>query len=57
MSNEQYEGLRDTLHDALEEVILDLDDRNKKEFEVVNDKIDDICFVLKDLVRVLNELV
>ncbi|HHV25989.1 MAG TPA: hypothetical protein GXX63_02195 [Tissierellia bacterium] len=58
MSNEElYEKLVDKMHYALEEVILDLDNRNNKEFDVVNEKIDDICFVLKDLVKVLNELV
>ncbi len=58
MDNEEmYDGLKDVFHDALEETILDIDSRMDKKNKVLEDKIDDVCFVLKDLVKVLNELV
>ena len=54
MNNEE---LVDKIHDIAEEVILDLDDRNKKEFDVANDKIDELNKNIKELIGVLNELI
>lgn len=59
VSNEElYEKIKDLIcDDLLEETIVNMQVNNKKEFDIVNNKIDDVCFVLKDLVKVLNELV
>lgn len=57
MNNEEmYEGIRDTLHDALEEVIINIKTNNLEEFDVTNSKIDKISQKLDQLIEILTKL-
>lgn len=56
MNNEQYQGLRDTFHDALEETILNIDENMKKEVNRLEDKINKTNRNLDKLIELLSEL-
>ena len=48
MNEERFQEYRNTLHDSLEETILDIDNRMNNKYKALEDKIDEILLEQKD---------
>ncbi|WP_154439806.1 hypothetical protein [Tissierella pigra] len=56
MNDEQFQEYRDTLHNALEEVIINIDENNKKQLHRLEDKVDKTNRDLDKLIELLEKL-